>query len=1282
MQTILSGVFGPNAIAPTRAWRPRPRALLCAGALLCVFLTLTLALPAHAPALGARGRTFSFAFGAAGSGEGQFDDPTDLAVNESSGDLYVVDAGNERVEVFRPNAGHYEYAAQFKVRSPGAIAIDNSTSPGDPSRGDVFVVGAEEKGAPPSERDLIYVYDPSQGAVVAKLHHFKFRAPGGEELEEEFEDISGVAVDAAGTLWVYWEEEGLIDAFHKQTSKSEGVKLVWEPALRRTPEVEGKFECSAREGFAVAPEDEAFLIGYERESEAEECPGEAEEAPDATVVAELGAQAPAPQTLRAEVDHQDTSGAAIGLAGEVLLDNRESIAAFSSSGALIERFGEGELSGASGLALNQQTDQVLVVESARDEVALFGPEEMVRRPSIDALSASELSPSSSELRARIDPGGQSTEYAFSYGTSDCQSDPGACTALPVGHLQAGFGDREVSVTLSGLSPAATYYYTLTATNASGSASSGPSSNTFTTLASPGVLPDGRAWELVSPPDKQGAAIEAISKSRAGSIQAAADGSAIAWLASAPVTEEPEGNRSLELTQLLSRRDEAQWSSASLETPHEQGRGLLLPSPSEYHYFTPDLSLSLVQPTEPTRQVGGVYEHPPLSPQASEKTLYLRHDPPAQPEYLPLVTAASDSAGTRFGGALEFLAASPDLHHVIFESKVGLTAAAPSAAGLYEWSEGGSLALVSVLPSGAPAPDEPGREPTLGDADASNARGAISSDGTRIFFTEANGEALYLRDSARGETIKVSAAQGNGSTEAGPGGHALPEPPAGHQQVRFEDASTDGSMVFFTDTARLSEESSQEPVGEEPPADLYELELTSAPGQPMRGRLTDLTPDPTAGSADVLNLIPGAASDGSTVYLIANGALTADAPPGDCPRNAEAEEAEAPGASCNLYVSAPDPANPGQRVLHLITSLSAQDAADWGASASSGLPPLQGNLSSVNSSVSPDGRYLAFMSDQSLTGYDNLDAVSGQPDEEVFIYDSAKGLLSCASCNPDRGPDEGFKAPTGVLDRELAGEGLGLLVDRPEIFKGRWLAASLPSWSFNITNAKPSALYQPRYLSDSGRLFFDSADALVPADQNGKEDVYEYEPDSVGSCADSGGCIGLISSGTSEHESAFLDASESGDDVFFATATPLVPTDEDSSFDIYDAHVCSESSPCIQSQSISSEGCESSGSCRPAPTPSTQSPATPPSATFTGPGNIPARSLATTKPSAPAPKPLTRAQKLARALHACHKLRSRRRRQACERLARKRFGPRHRRTRHATDGAKRSRTAARESQVAR
>ena len=58
----------------------------------------------------------------------------------------------------------------------------------------------------------------------------------------------------------------------------------------------------------------------------------------------------------------------------------------------------------------------------------------------------------------------------------------------------------------------------------------------------------------------------------------------------------------------------------------------------------------------------------------------------------------------------------------------------------------------------------------------------------------------------------------------------------------------------------------------------------------------------------------------------------------------------------------------------------------------------------------------------------------------------------------------------------------------------------------------------RYVSNSGQLFFDTPDALLPAVQNnGVSDVYEWEADGTGSCsssADNGGCLSLLSGGQS------------------------------------------------------------------------------------------------------------------------------------------------------------------------
>jgi hypothetical protein len=288
-------------------------------------------------------------------------------------------------------------------------------------------------------------------------------------------------------------------------------------------------------------------------------------------------------------------------------------------------------------------------------------------------------------------------------------------------------------------------------------------------------------------------------------------------------------------------------------------------------------------------------------------------------------------------------------------------------------------------------------------------------------------------------------------------------------------------------------------------------------------------------------------------------------------------------------------------------------------------------------VSPNGRYLAFMSERSLSGYDNRDAQSGARDEEVFVYDNEASRLTCASCDPSG------QRPAGVFD---SGVYPGLLVDRPGLWPGRWLAGSIPGWTrIDLFHA----LHQARYLSDEGRLFFNSPVGLVAGDGNGTQDVYEYEPQGVGSCESASGCVNLISSGSSSEESALLDASESGGDVFFLSAAQLSLADEDSAFDVYDAHVCSEGG-CPPQAIGSPPPCASADACRAAPTPQPGSFSAPASSSFSGAGNP-------TAPTSKAKAKLTRAQHLAKALAACKK-KPKRKRAACRRAAHKRYGPAH------------------------
>jgi hypothetical protein len=149
-------------------------------------------------------------------------------------------------------------------------------------------------------------------------------------------------------------------------------------------------------------------------------------------------------------------------------------------------------------------------------------------------------------------------------------------------------------------------------------------------------------------------------------------------------------------------------------------------------------------------------------------------------------------------------------------------------------------------------------------------------------------------------------------------------------------------------------------------------------------------------------------------------------------------------------------------------------------------------------------------------------------------------------------------------------------------------------------------------------------------------VYEYED----------GQVYLLAAG-SAHEELF-GADPSGDNVFFTTSEPLVAQDTDTGQDLYDARVDGGfPAPAVPAE-CKGETCQAPV----APAPALGAPA---SAVFAGPGNL--LSSAPVTPVTPKAKPLTRAQKLARALKACRREKSKRSRASCEKRARAKYGPR-------------------------
>ena len=158
-------------------------------------------------------------------------------------------------------------------------------------------------------------------------------------------------------------------------------------------------------------------------------------------------------------------------------------------------------------------------------------------------------------------------------------------------------------------------------------------------------------------------------------------------------------------------------------------------------------------------------------------------------------------------------------------------------------------------------------------------------------------------------------------------------------------------------------------------------------------------------------------------------------------------------------------------------------------------------------ISPSGDDAVFPSTLPLTGYDNA------AHSEIFRYDTPTEKLECASCNP--------------TSEQASGE------------------ASLPTNGLG--------------LSEDGRVFFNSTEGLVDRDLNEEEDAYEWQPrgfefgHGTRPCETAGGCIDLISPGTSPFASSLLGISANAIDAYFFTRDKLVEQDRNgNTVKIYDA----------------------------------------------------------------------------------------------------------------------------------
>jgi hypothetical protein len=659
-------------------------------------------------------------------------------------------------------------------------------------------------------------------------------------------------------------------------------------------------------------------------------------------------------------------------------------------------------------------------------LVLAAPASAAEAPIVAATWVTNVTATSADLHARINPNGAPSTYRFEYVEQSTWEGSGFAAATvtpPSGSGALGSGTEFVVVTrhIAPLTPTTSYRYRVRATN--GTETFGTERILTTEVPTNVVkLPDGRAWEMVSPADKGGGAIAPPETLfGGGAFQAAANGVAITY--GSPFSFAGGGGGALGASQYVSSRSTGGWSTQNISTPMLSGSFGDEPDGTPYRLFSPTLS-ALVSNGVHCRNGGSgcPVANPPLpgsGAPAGFRNYYLRNP---DGSFQALLTA-SDIAGLGLGAAefeLALAGATPDLSHVVLSSCAALTAdatetAAPggckeSEQNLYEWN-GGGLTLINLLPAQSTG--------TTGAVLAAPA-GAISSDGSRVYFALPEAGPLYLRDGSATKLVPETAAGG----------------------ATFQVASSDGRVAFFTKAGAL-----------------YRYDVDAGTSLEI-----------AAGVKGVL----GAAADGSYAYFQDGGGLQ-------------------------------------QWHNGAVTQI----AAGADATLSEDFPPATGTAR-----VSADGKSLAFLSAAELTEYENVDVDTGEHVAELYLFRESPGgagTLICASCNP-----------TG---------------ERPEG------AASIPGAQANGS----FRAYKPRVLSASGaRLFFDTDDKLVVSDTNSAPDVYEWEAAGTGDCALTSGCIGLISEAR-VGGAVFLDASASGDDVFFLTAESLVGTDP-GAVDVYDAKV--------------------------------------------------------------------------------------------------------------------------------
>jgi hypothetical protein len=720
-----------------------------------------------------------------------------------------------------------------------------------------------------------------------------------------------------------------------------------------------------------------------------------------------------------------------------------------------------------------------------------------------------------ELEGSVNPNGCGLEqcrFEFGETTAYGQSSPCVPGAEAIG---AGSADVPVSASTEPLEPETEYHYRLVVSG-NGGQSVGQDQTFVTGPLSPDgclnadrrreqgaavrLLPDCMAVEMVSPPEKYVQAAKAPSVS--------ADGERVRFLSLAALADTP-GLLSPFGDAYIATREGDGWSASPTTPP----AGFVQGAPARNSIAAP-LSLSpdyrqwfQIASTEPQYNLGEAQAfHADLSGSFEAVS--------------PLLQPQGGGGPANVANAGQFQGASADRSHFVFrpgESGVRYLPGDPLPVGGDENTyvahrEGAgspSLELLARDKTGAVWGDRCGaRLGGIGGAGVgARNQGAVAANGSRIYFSTRPGQpsGSECKPSLHAlrilERLETPEGPSIGELIQSECDRELPAPPCSTTDGDdfYQGASLDQTKVYFTTNRQLADSDlddgpscSPQP-GASIGCDLYLYDSSLPVGE----RLIQVSAGESGTGANVLNAITGISGDGSHVYFVAEGVLTADP-------NAEGDAAQ--GGQLNLYAWERE-----DESTTFIGALAVSDRTDevggglWGGSGSyrnAAYPvPARGAAGDGG-----DGSTLVFHSAAALTNDDD----DGSR-RDVFRYDVDTGALECLSC--------------------VEGPGAADVEPRPNFQEA-------PGTDF---------AEEFRWVSESGQtVSFVTAEGLAPGDTNGVTDSYLWRD---------GRLVRLP--GTTDASGKLNDRpslSHDGSVVAFTTFLPLVPMDGDTAVDVYVAGV--------------------------------------------------------------------------------------------------------------------------------